>query len=237
LYLYFKNISKYIDYIRKYIVIVVLALVCSSCTFLKKIHTDPNSDDSDVVLEWSETTSNENISDSDTGEVAVSANELRNDPEPVNPVIVTIVEPEVDNSSVYESFSTKFGYQLSGTENVDFLKEVDEWLGTPYKYGSRIKQKGTDCSGFVGSVYLNVYGITLSRMSSAMYNDVKPIKKENLQEGDIIFFKINGKTISHVGIYISNNKFAHASVKRGVVINDLDEEYYKKRFFTGGRVE
>lgn len=70
-----------------------------------------------------------------------------------------------------------------------------------------------------------------------MIQDVKKVPKEELKDGDIVFFKINGNKISHVGIYIGDNKFIHASTKRGVVINDLNEVYYKKYFYTGGRIK
>jgi lipoprotein Spr len=66
---------------------------------------------------------------------------------------------------------------------------------------------------------------------------VKPIKKSALKEGDLVFFKIKQKRISHVGVYVGNNKFAHASVQNGVIISDLDEPYYKMYFYKGGRVE
>jgi len=56
-----------------------------------------------------------------------------------------------------------------------------------------------------------------------------------LGEGDLVFFKIKKKRISHIGIYLGNNKFAHASVKNGVIISDMDEPYYQKRFYSGGR--
>jgi lipoprotein Spr len=62
------------------------------------------------------------------------------------------------------------------------------------------------------------------------------VNRRNLREGDLVFFKINNRKVSHVGIYISNNKFVHASTSRGVVVNDLDEEYYARRFAYGGRV-
>ncbi len=87
------------------------------------------------------------------------------------------------------------------------------------------------------SVYKDAYGIELNRTSRNMYyNDLVPVKKEDLQEGDILCFKIRGRRISHVGIYLKDNKFVHAARSKGVMINDLTEKYYKKRFFSGGRV-
>jgi lipoprotein Spr len=69
-----------------------------------------------------------------------------------------------------------------------------------------------------------------------MAQRTRRVNRRNLQEGDLIFFKINNRNVSHVGIYISNNKFVHASTSRGVMINDLDENYYSRNFAFGGRV-
>ena len=112
--------------------------------------------------------------------------------------------------------------------------QVYDWLGTRYKYSGNSK-KGIDCSGFVSEMYRNTYCIDLNGSSGSIYTQVKPIDKEQLQEGDLLFFKIRRNQISHVGVYLGNNKFAHASVHSGVVVSDLDEQYYKKYFYKGGR--
>ncbi len=114
--------------------------------------------------------------------------------------------------------------------------QVYDWVGTRYKYAGKSK-KGIDCSGFVGEMYKNTYCINLAGGSRDIWPTVIPIEKKDLKEGDILFFKIKRGQISHVGIYLGNNKFAHASVAYGVIISDLDEEYYKKYFFKGGRIQ
>lgn len=122
--------------------------------------------------------------------------------------------------------------------NKNLYKEVDSWLGTPYKYGGNTKS-GTDCSGFVVSVYSKVYGKKLYRSSYQIYdNNCEPIKKRDLREGDLVFFASKkGRRIDHVGIYLKNNKFAHATNSRGVIISDLDERYWANSFVAAGRVE
>ncbi len=122
--------------------------------------------------------------------------------------------------------------------NKNLYKEVNAWLGTPYKYGGNTR-KGTDCSGFVVSVYQAVYGKKLYRSSYQIYdNNCKPIKKKNLEEGDLVFFSSKkGKRIDHVGIYLKNNKFAHATTRRGVIISDMDETYWYNTFVAAGRVD
>lgn len=113
--------------------------------------------------------------------------------------------------------------------------QVYDWLGARYKYAGASK-KGIDCSGFVSKMYSSVYCIQLMGGSADIYKTVLPVEKEQLQEGDMVFFKIRKGNISHVGIYLGNNKFAHASVHSGVIISDLNEDYYKKYFYKGGRI-
>ncbi len=114
--------------------------------------------------------------------------------------------------------------------------QIYDWEGTRYKYGGRTK-KGIDCSGFVSEMYKNTYCIDLAGGSKDLWPIVTPVEKDALQEGDILFFKIRKGQISHVGVYLGNNKFAHASVHSGVIISDLDEDYYKKYFYKGGRIK
>lgn len=113
--------------------------------------------------------------------------------------------------------------------------QVYDWIGTRYKYSGSSK-KGIDCSGFVSEMYKNAYCIDLSGGSNDIWTKANPIEKSDLLEGDLLFFKIKKGQISHVGIFLGNNKFAHASVKSGVIISDLDETYYKKYFYKGGRI-
>ncbi len=134
----------------------------------------------------------------------------------------------------YEKFSQILGMSLDGTEDPDLLRAVDEWLGTPYRMGGCSKN-GIDCSCFVKSVYEEVYGITLTRTSRDIFAEMTPVKPQDLQEGDILCFA-NRKRISHVGIYLKDGKFVHASRKEGVTISDLSETYYQKRFVSAGRI-
>ena len=73
--------------------------------------------------------------------------------------------------------------------------------------------------------------------SASIYHQCSAISKDKLKEGDLVFFKIDSKEISHVGIYLQNNKFIHATTKAGVMIDDLNEEYYRKYFKGGGAIK
>lgn len=114
---------------------------------------------------------------------------------------------------------------------------ISEWYAVPYKYGSCSKE-GTDCSGFVNALYQNVYHKSLERKANDIFiKQCKKIDKNDVKEGDLVFFKIETKDISHVGVYLKNNKFVHASTQKGVIISDLNEPYYRKYFYAFGKVK
>ncbi len=136
----------------------------------------------------------------------------------------------------YSLYSQKLNIALTGIEDKKLIEVVTDWKGTTYLYGGNNKT-GVDCSGFVGAVYQEVYNKKLHRRSRDMLLDVKIIKKSKLCVGDLIFFKTGGKNyVSHVGIYIADNKFIHAA-SRGVVVNDLNDTYYRKAYYKSGRVK
>jgi len=136
----------------------------------------------------------------------------------------------------YEKYSKIFGYILEKNEEKAFIEMVDTWLGVPYKYGGCSKE-GTDCSCFVSAFYKDFFKINLPRKSEDMYKQTEQIEINNLQWGDLVFFKIKSDKISHVGIYISSKHFIHATTSKGVMINSLDENYYKNYFYKAGRVK
>ncbi len=120
-------------------------------------------------------------------------------------------------------------------ENNKLFEFVDSWYGTPYRYGGFSKD-GVDCSGFTQSFFTSLYNLQLPRISAEQFNQSKRISKKQLEEGDLVFFKTSGRTISHVGVYLRNNKFVHASTSGGVMISDLDEDYFARRYAGAGRV-
>jgi len=136
----------------------------------------------------------------------------------------------------YANYSKKWGVKLDGNENKKIIESIDGWLGTPYKYGCMTKS-GTDCSGFTLNVYKESCNIKLNRSAADQVNNVTLINQDKLQFGDLVFFKISGNKVSHVGIFINDSKFVHASTKKGVTISDLNDAYYKKYFYKGGKVK
>ena len=149
-------------------------------------------------------------------------------------------EPRVltpSDSVAYDKAAQRLGIAVTYTENETLLETVVSWLGTPYRYGSNSKS-GTDCSGFVTRVFKEVYGLTLQRSSRSMFSSVKHIDKDEMQTGDLVFFRRGpGQPIYHVGIYLKDNKFAHAACNGGVMVSSLNQAYYSRNFYAAGRVE
>ena len=111
------------------------------------------------------------------------------------------------------------------------LKKIaDSYLGTRYKNGGT-SRKGVDCSGFIFLVFQELAGAKLPRSSGKQWKLGMAVAIDEARTGDLVFFRggiFNG--INHVGIYMGNNTFIHASNKNGVMYDTLDEAYYKKRF-------
>lgn len=110
-------------------------------------------------------------------------------------------------------------------------------VGTPYRAGGDNK-RGTDCSGLTCQLYKKVYHTKLPRSTDTQKKESNKITKRNLREGDLVFFTSSrsGKRVAHVGIYLKNGKFIHASTSQGVIISHLNEPYYTKHWISGGRV-
>lgn len=142
-----------------------------------------------------------------------------------------VVTPTVSQSS---TGSNPLGLAYSPDDNAALYEVVNEWLGVPYKYGGT-DRNGIDCSAFVGVVYRKVYGINLHRTSNDILRDVELIGRTQLQEGDILFFTNSKGKVSHVGVYLKDNLFAHSSTSNGVSVSNLNDSYWKKHFYKGGR--
>lgn len=141
------------------------------------------------------------------------------------------------DKELIDKYEQIIGQKIDPRKSLALYQAVDGWMGAPYKYGGNTR-RGTDCSGFTGSIYKDVYQKDIPRSSEDQYVKAKHIKRKHLQEGDLVFFKIEDKKkASHVGLYLGNNKFVHASTKRGVRIDDLEDEYYKKYYVGAGRFE
>lgn len=151
-----------------------------------------------------------------------------------------VVLPEPVLSKEKQELKEKYSELLDVTdlelEKIELYAFIDEWVGVKYKYGGTTK-KGVDCSGFTNLLYNNVFKRELPRSSSDIAAVAKSVSKKELSEGDFVFFSIRSNKVDHVGIYLANNRFVHASTSKGVIISNLEHPYYAKHFKTGGRLE
>ena len=153
----------------------------------------------------------------------------------VNGDYIKIDEGKVSRG-VVEGSETAAAIDPSVDENLDVRQQIVEYakklLGVRYVSGG-YSTKGFDCSGFVGYV-LDRFGISHDRTASELSQSGAAVKREELQPGDLVFFDTNGghNSINHVGIYIGNDKFIHASsyLNRRVTISSLDDSYYNKNY-------
>jgi cell wall-associated NlpC family hydrolase len=144
---------------------------------------------------------------------------------------------ETENSpvTIQAKYSTLLNTSPEEIRNVQLYEQIDDWYGTPYRMGGSTKS-GIDCSAFVQTVCVSAFGASLPRTAREQYKYVKLISSTQLKEGDLLFFNTRGY-VSHVGIYLQNNKFVHASVSGGVTISDMFDPYYARHFIGAGRIE
>lgn len=131
----------------------------------------------------------------------------------------------------------RYHHAKSSASAQTVVKTARKMLGVKYRYGGTSPSRGFDCSGLVQYSH-RAAGINLPRTTKLQYRAAKPISRKYLKAGDLVFFKTSvSRAISHVGIYLGNNKFIHApSSGKRVKINSMKEKYWRKRFSGAGRV-
>lgn len=114
------------------------------------------------------------------------------------------------------------------------LDQYADWKGVKYRLGGTSKS-GIDCSALVQVTFREQFGLNLPRTTDALRHIGTPIKQSQLKTGDLVHFQINRRT-RHVGIYIGNNQFMHASSSKGVMISNLTDHYWKTRYQSASRI-
>jgi lipoprotein Spr len=138
-------------------------------------------------------------------------------------------------SSLQIKYAVLLNTQAEEVRNTKMFEFIDEWYGTPYRLGGSTK-KGIDCSAFTQFLFAGVYGLSIPRTAREQYGLTNRISRTELKEGDLIFFNTRG-SISHVGVYLQNKKFVHASTSGGVMISDIFDEYWARKFVGVGRLK
>lgn len=150
-----------------------------------------------------------------------------------------LVEDPAENARLLEMvkrYEAMLEADINERESWKLYHHVDQWWGTPYRIGGT-SRKGIDCSGYAQQLYRSVYGIEIPRSTTEQVKVIKKVRQRKLKEGHLVFFDIDNKDKpTHVGVYLKNGRFAHASTSKGVRIDNLKQDYYKKRYWKGGRI-
>jgi probable lipoprotein NlpC len=144
-----------------------------------------------------------------------------------------MVKPDKETA---EKYATLMGVNRNDIQNGRLYSFIDEWYGTPYRFGGMGKD-GVDCSGLVFLLQLQVYDQPVPRTCALQVNTIKRKYEEELKEGDLVFFDFDGKQFSHVGVYLQNGYFVHASTRKGVMIARLHDNGIYKFFSRGGTID
>jgi cell wall-associated NlpC family hydrolase len=151
-------------------------------------------------------------------------------------LFVIIIAVLISGCSSSVRFATKdrqTSNAIANTEKIPIINEALKWLGTPYCYGGE-SRSCTDCSGYVQQVFLSA-GLYIPRTAAEQYQNSIQIDNSESKPGDLIFFK-NSSRINHVGIYLGDDQFIHASSSNGVERQSLSNRYYQSRFAGFGRI-
>jgi cell wall-associated NlpC family hydrolase len=113
------------------------------------------------------------------------------------------------------------------------LEQHQRWAGTPYRIGGTT-DRGIDCSALVRNVFRDTFDVELPRSTQDQVHEGRPIDRQELQAGDLVFFRPPGR-YNHVGIYVGNGYFLHASTSKGVIISSLDNSYWQRYYWQSRR--
>jgi cell wall-associated NlpC family hydrolase len=133
------------------------------------------------------------------------------------------------------SFNSEKNAAISNLDQAKMMREISKMMGVSYKLGGD-DDHGIDCSAYTMNVYKHSIGKALPRNSGDQFKMGIPVTYEDLKFGDLVFFNTTGEVASHVGIYLGDDLFAHASVSLGVTISSLESFYYKQRYEGARRI-
>lgn len=147
---------------------------------------------------------------------------------------VHVSAPIKAKAGIYRTNQANLGDPIMVIANLS--EHQQEWKGTRYRLGGTSKS-GVDCSGFMQITFRDLFGIDLPRTTTEQANEGRRVSKSEIKTGDLVFFKTGrGPNGKHVGVYVKNGQFLHASTKGGVIYSDLDSPYWSKTFWQARRL-
>jgi cell wall-associated NlpC family hydrolase len=149
--------------------------------------------------------------------------------------VETSLEGKEEVLSGSRTFKSEKNSSISNLDRAKMMREISKMMGVSYKLGGG-DENGIDCSAYTMIVYKNSMGKLLPRSSAEQFRIGIPVHSEDLKFGDLLFFDTTGQPASHVGIYLGDDLFAHASVSLGVTISSLESYYFKQRYNGARRV-
>ncbi len=196
---------------------------------------EKQSDNNSAVRFSSDKNETEKTTESDTAGSYTDSDLNESDPDEI-----PLDTKKINVSDILRKYSTTTDKNVSADESDSrekILMEIIKYLDTPYKYGGNTK-RGIDCSAFTKSVYEQALSIDLERSARQQYHEGEVVTGTgNLEFGDLVFFNTRRRVRpGHVGIYIGDNLFAHASSSNGVTVSSLDDAYYSKRYMGARRI-
>jgi lipoprotein Spr/probable lipoprotein NlpC len=142
---------------------------------------------------------------------------------------------EKPSTKIASKYAEVMNVSKNDIRNGSLYEFIDDWEGTKYQFGG-LDKRGIDCSGLVFLVYQEVYNQKIPRTTSQQVEAIKRKYEKQLEEGDLVFFDFDGKKFSHVGIYLQNGYFFHASTSKGVMVGKIKDGYNYKYFTRCGSV-
>ena len=151
-------------------------------------------------------------------------------------VLMVLVACSSRKKTVSTSTAARTAMAMSNLKSKPLYRFINDWTGVRYRMGG-LDKRGIDCSGFALLLQKNIYGNELPRRSSDQATVIRTKSISQLKEGDLIFFSFGGGAVDHVGVYLNNNYFVHASTTRGVVVDDLSLPAYQRTMVKAGSIK
>ncbi len=145
-------------------------------------------------------------------------------------------ESKKNSSKIVRKYAAIMDVSPKKLGNKQLYSFINDWEGTRYKMGG-LSKNGVDCSGFVYLLYKDVYKKEIPRNTSKQIEIIKRKYENQLKEGDLVFFDYDGKAFSHVGVFLQNGYYVHASTRKGVMVQKLKDPYTYKYFSRAGSVK